>query len=747
MLIKSKVIKILFLVISVLFTFLFFMGKISAQKSEPKAKKKLYISSIKANGVPAAAANRVKEGIRLAIFEGFGAGYHVLDDDAIKVMYKQAEAILASGCNEKSCITQIAEGINADEIVYGEVSQEGSKIGISITNMERKGLSLGTKSIVKIAFLESQMDWFTSETAKKLMNPAYKIDTVKAPIISEEVKIGGIEIKSVEKLDIGVIQFKTSDESLERIIAVLKKNVGEADAIYAKNNYSKACGRYEDIITDINERLRPEQQKKVKEFYDGIIKRMDTAWVMQYKPDIDKVDEWIKEKKDLEEKQIQEALNKYGNIEKDVVKIPNLNMGAKSQLLEAINDRRDNIHIALLSIYEKRGDLAYRDYKFDSAIVHYKAGQTEAERVVDTNKKNQNEEKIQQKISTTNKTGRGYIENQIKLYADQAEYLYFDRQESAAKAAMKNAYELLTGPMKVFATTASAETYNKMATVMKIDILSSNDEPKLFAAIDEQNRIYEAEARKFAAIEEKKRQKIYTEEMRKKGFLIVKEIGGIKFVKLPPGSFIMGSREEDGNDDEHPQHKVIIDGFWIGMYEVTQKQYQDIMKDNPSYFNGYNLPVENISWNDATEFCKRFSKKYNVEARLPYEAEWEYACRAGSTTTYYWGDEPDEKYCWFSYCSDKKTQPVGQKIQNRWGLFDMSGNVSEWCMDWYNNEENYYQNSPAKNPKGLSSGSDRVLRGGSWDDDYNNIRSATRYRMEPSNTKSCYGFRVVVLFQ
>ena len=155
-----------------------FTGSTYAQKAvegEGK-KKKLYISTIKANGVDARLAARVKEGIRLAIFEEFGARYQVIDDDAIKVMYRQAEAIMSSGCDDTSCITQIADGINADEIVYGEVARDGAKIAASITCLERKGTSLGTKSIVRVSFLESQVDWIASETAKKLMNAAYKID-------------------------------------------------------------------------------------------------------------------------------------------------------------------------------------------------------------------------------------------------------------------------------------------------------------------------------------------------------------------------------------------------------------------------------------------------------------------------------------------------------------------------------------------------------------------------------------------
>ncbi|MRR18376.1 MAG: formylglycine-generating enzyme family protein, partial [Deltaproteobacteria bacterium] len=116
-----------------------------------------------------------------------------------------------------------------------------------------------------------------------------------------------------------------------------------------------------------------------------------------------------------------------------------------------------------------------------------------------------------------------------------------------------------------------------------------------------------------------------------------KQIGGIKFVKLPGGSFLMGSPENAERDDEKPRHRVTLDPFYIGVYEVTQKQYRDVTGENPSRLKGDNLPVENVSWPDAMEFCRKFSEKNKVKARLPYEAEWEYAARAGSTTPYHWG--------------------------------------------------------------------------------------------------------------
>ncbi len=217
-----------------------------------------------------------------------------------------------------------------------------------------------------------------------------------------------------------------------------------------------------------------------------------------------------------------------------------------------------------------------------------------------------------------------------------------------------------------------------------------------------------------------------------------KTIGNIEMVKLPGGTFQMGS---DELDNEKPVHKVTLDAFWIGKYEVTQKQYREVMGKNPSYHRGSaNLPVEQVSWVDAVEFCKAFSEKYNVKARLPSEAEWEYACRAGTSTKYYWGDDENGDFYWYGENSDGITHPVGQKKPNAFGLYDISGNVMEWCTDWF--DGNYYEKSPSKSPKGAPSGSYRVLRGGSFGNVGEYLRSSARYWYDPNRGGS--GFRIVV---
>jgi formylglycine-generating enzyme required for sulfatase activity/TolB-like protein len=223
---------------------------------------------------------------------------------------------------------------------------------------------------------------------------------------------------------------------------------------------------------------------------------------------------------------------------------------------------------------------------------------------------------------------------------------------------------------------------------------------------------------------------------------------GMTFVKIPSGSFQMGSNEDDS---EKPIHPVNIKSFYMMTTEVTQAMWKEIMGDNPSNWKGDNLPVECVSWNDVQEFLKKLNQRDpGRNYRLPSEAEWEYACRAGTTTRYYNGDNANTlgEIAWYSNNSDTKTHPVGQKRANAWGLYDMSGNVWEWCEDyWHDN----YIGAPTNGSAWLSpSGSYRVLRGGSWYSPYhhythhlNNCRSAYRSYDSPSNRYYLSGFRLV----
>ncbi|MBQ7951520.1 MAG: SUMF1/EgtB/PvdO family nonheme iron enzyme [Alistipes sp.] len=192
-------------------------------------------------------------------------------------------------------------------------------------------------------------------------------------------------------------------------------------------------------------------------------------------------------------------------------------------------------------------------------------------------------------------------------------------------------------------------------------------------------------------------------------------IGGLDMVFVKGGTFTMGATSEQGADaydDEKPAHSVTLSDFYIGKYEVTQAQWRAVMGSNPSSFKGDNLPVENVSWNDIQKFIQKLNTQTGKEFRLPTEAEWEYAARGGSKSRgyKYSGSNNIGDVAWYSGNSGSKTHPVGQKQPNELGIYDMSGNVWEWCSDWYGS----YSSSSQTNPKGPNSGDYRVLRGGDW---------------------------------
>ncbi|MCK4872152.1 MAG: formylglycine-generating enzyme family protein [Phycisphaerales bacterium] len=230
---------------------------------------------------------------------------------------------------------------------------------------------------------------------------------------------------------------------------------------------------------------------------------------------------------------------------------------------------------------------------------------------------------------------------------------------------------------------------------------------------------------------------------------------GMAFVSIQPGGFIMGSpKDEQDRDDREVQHRVeLTHMFYIGATEVTQDQYEQVTGSNPSKFRDEgDLPVEKVSWEDAAEFCRRLSEREGKTYRLPTEAEWEYACRAGTTTPFSFGETISTEVVNYdgrevygkgiAGVYRRATLPVGSLGSNAWGLYDMHGNVWEWCADWYSDAS--YGQSPKRNPTGPANGRLRVLRGGHWVSYPQYCRSAHRFGATPRHRFATIGFRVVM---
>jgi formylglycine-generating enzyme required for sulfatase activity len=213
-------------------------------------------------------------------------------------------------------------------------------------------------------------------------------------------------------------------------------------------------------------------------------------------------------------------------------------------------------------------------------------------------------------------------------------------------------------------------------------------------------------------------------------------VSGMEFVWIPAGKFTMGSNEE--LEDEAPAHRVELNGFWLGKTEVTQGQWKAVLSDNPSRFaTDARLPVESVDWNDTQRFIRALSALSGTLFRLPTEAEWEYACRAGTSGSEY-GNLNET--AWYDENSKGSTHPVGRKKPNAWGLYDMLGNVWEWCQDWYGR----YPGAPQVNPAGPSSGAGRVIRGGCWSALFVHARPVNRGSNDPSDRGDHLGFRLAV---
>jgi len=234
------------------------------------------------------------------------------------------------------------------------------------------------------------------------------------------------------------------------------------------------------------------------------------------------------------------------------------------------------------------------------------------------------------------------------------------------------------------------------------------------------------------------------------------------FVLIEGGTFSMGSDSpEAGKVDEKPPHDVTLNSFYIGKYEVTNEEYKLFKPDHSGKWSDPTFPVDSVSWYDAVEYCNWLSEQEGLEPcytgskndivmdmtkngyRLPTEAEWECACRGGTDTIYFWGDNKEmaKSYCWFVENADGSAHPVGEKKPNPFGLYDMNGNVMEWCWDWY--KEKYYPESISDNPTGPEKGKYRVLRGNYFKDGGREMRVTMRGRFAPKTVKNMIGFRLV----
>jgi formylglycine-generating enzyme required for sulfatase activity len=697
---------------------------ISLDSQSSGGKKKLYLSKINVMaGVPDVIRNSIVNRVKLNVIEKFGDKYYIVSDSDVALMNQKAAQLQMQGCSDEVCMKQIADAIDADEIVYGDVLKEGEKIKFQFTNINRdkNTFSMTTKSIAEIAFFESQYDHFVREATFKLIDPKYKINLNVEIKSDDTISVKTINLGKVDGLDLSVLDFKSDDSSVSNILDYLKEELRIGDDLFNKKSYKEARVTYLNVLEKIKVKLTKEKRSKIKSFEESVVDRIGSTHVMIIKEEwIEYYDNKLRQMKNPKESQLKEIFKGYQDTELEMDKIPNEYQNKLANLRKGLEDRMENLAFALIGFYETRGDNHYKENQFEEAYKLYLDGKALTAKIKDSRKK-EFENKLIKKIEITRKTGENYVKNTVRTYLDQAEYLNIQDKLSNAKSSLELAKKAMKN--SIFTPSICQEWYMDTSLALGVsDSIGKKSVSKL--------------------------------EIELKSDTFLNSIG-IDFLKIPEGDFLMGCSSDDTEclEDEKPQHKVrITKSFYMGKYEVTQGQWKKVMgegilvigENNPSTFKscGDNCPVENISWNDIQEFIQKLNQKEGSNKyRLPTEAEWEYSARAGSKTKYYWGETVNDAYLWYDGNSGTTTHPVGKKKPNAWGLYDMTGNVWEWVGDWY--EKEFYKNSPANDPKGANSGVYRSLRGGSWDSYARFSRLSYRINYYSDNRFSSYGFRLV----
>ena len=309
----------------------------------PQTKYRAYVKNIdRGEGISKDTAEKIRDIITLIFFGQYGEKYKVINDDDVKIMFKQAETLLATGCDAQSCIVQIGFSIDADEIIYGTVKKKMGKIYLTMNNLKRnrKSDEFSKKSFVKIDFYKSQLDWYAGEVGKKLINPKYKIDKSKAPTkMKIELAISELKLPRLKGLDINVFKFKTTDSTIVRIIDYLKELIKNGDDYFKEKNYSYSLTEYQKVIEKIETKLPKSKQKKLAEFKTSVDDRIVSSYAMYFKLKIEKVDK--KAKSGL----YKEALNNYEEIKEEFNQIKTEYKSKLKDITSSINKRIDSLYI------------------------------------------------------------------------------------------------------------------------------------------------------------------------------------------------------------------------------------------------------------------------------------------------------------------------------------------------------------------------------------------------------------------
>jgi len=401
------------------------------------SKKKLYLSKVNVlQGVPAGIKSSIINRIKLNVLEKYEDKYQIVSDSDVALMNQKAAQLQKQGCSDEVCMKQIAEAIDADEIIYGDVSFEEGKIKISLTNIlrDKNTLQMSTKSVVEVKFYESDYDHYAKEATIKLLEPKYQI---KAPtlVFQEKLDLKAIDLGKTGSGTLSVLDFKTDDSSVQNVVNYLKEQVREGDELFSQKKYDNARSKYEDIMRKIEEKVLPEKRKKISKLEESVEERIANSIILGEKEWLDYYDGELKKVTVWKPDDFPWFINNYEGV-RDVIENKSTRFQSRLSTLRAgTTDRIDSVRHSQISFYEKIADSLYQANEFENAYAKYEYISKIPQYMYDVKKKNEEIARITKKKDTIRKTGENYVKNAVKVYLDQAEYLNLqDRREDALKS-------------------------------------------------------------------------------------------------------------------------------------------------------------------------------------------------------------------------------------------------------------------------------------------------------------------------
>ncbi len=432
------------------------------------SKKKLYLSKVNVmQGVPAGIKNSIINRIKLNVLEKYEDKYQIVSDSDVALMNQKAAQLQKQGCDDQVCMKQIAEAIDADEIIYGDVAQEEGKIKFSLTNIlrDKNTLQMSTKSIVEVKFLETDYDHYAREATIKLLEPKYQI---KAPtlVFQDKLDLKAIDLGKTSSGTLSVLDFKTDDSSVQNVVNFLKEMVREGDDLFAQKKYADAQGKYEAVLQKIEEKVLPEKRKKISKFEESVVERIANSILLSEKEWLDYYDGELKKVSSWKAEDFMWFINNYEGIRDGIDNKGDRFKSKLSGLRLGTTDRIDSLRRSQIAFYEKIGDSLYQANEFEKAYSKYEYIAQIPQYMYDGKKKTEEIARITKKKDTIRKTGENYIKNAVKVYLDQAEYLNLqDRREDALKS-VGMAREVLG--TTTFVTQASIDYYDENVKVFGI---------------------------------------------------------------------------------------------------------------------------------------------------------------------------------------------------------------------------------------------------------------------------------------